>query len=369
MALRPVSARLLIPEPETTPLGFIESPAPHPTRFSPPDPEANCLKTGTLADIPRQPEDAATVNERTSCWYECFSPQNEFHCWLVEQITFTSLKIDHNGRVERRLRDRAVICAKNFWDADRRLDAENLGEKLAKAPARIVNQLQRTPHGCDWLIDRWERLARIADSGLPWDLAQSALAYNLLGIPLDERASCGINLASDPASLARREVVALRKCKEEVTGLDALDRALTEADYVDVPSDQIRQLRRRDAELQRWLKWCLDRIDKKPLHRFTATRVYPYFLKPSRPADEETPLAEVAPVPQASDPEPEPEPSATPEAPHLVIVGEAEGEPEEATEPPARVHPKPVSDRQQEKLNKTEARHEARLRRLDRRRA
>ena len=74
--------------------------------FARPNPEANCLKTAALADIPRVPEDFLAVNTRTLDWYGDIKPQNWFHAWMVDQMAITSARIDHNSRIERRLRDR-----------------------------------------------------------------------------------------------------------------------------------------------------------------------------------------------------------------------------------------------------------------------
>ena len=251
---------------------FEESFNPSTYRFSAANPQANCLKTGTSADIPRVPEDALAVNYRTLQWYDALTAQNLFfHCWLVQQVAATSLKIEHIARVERRTRDRLALRSEHFWDDDRRLEAEALGESLAKSPAKVVNQLRRTPQGCDWLIERWARLARIADlAKVPngWDQVQTSIAWDLLGTRAEDRigeigevidqqgqvVSSTIGLAE----LARREIAALLKRKEEVAGLDVLDRAMTEADYMAVPTPEIHQIHRRSAELQRRMKWSID---------------------------------------------------------------------------------------------------------------
>ena len=341
-------------QPELTPLSYIEPPTANFTYFLPPDPLANGLKTGTLADWPRVPEDASTVHERTFDWYDSFKPQNQFHCWLVEQITITSMRIEHEGRIERRLRDRAVFRSRQFWDDDRQLDAINLGEKLAKAPAKVVNQLRRTPQGCDFLIDRWERLERIA-TGQAWNEAQCSLVFNMLGIHADEREGCGDEVTKKPLEVTGRELLALRKRKAEVAGLDALDRAMTEADYVDEPSDEVRRVRRHTGELQRWMKWCLERIDKKSPHQHTSTRSHNHFQIDDKPA-------EAPPVAAESQAAPPPA-----ETPNLVIVGEAQ----EATEAPSpsQVFPVSLSDRHPEGSKKSEDRPKAKRPRLDRRRA
>ena len=337
--------------------------ATEPRPFAEPNPSANALKTGTLADLPRVPEDADAINARTLDWYPCHMPQHHFHCWMVEQISVTTVRIEHNGRVERRLRDRASLRAERFWDDDRRFEAIQLGDRLARDPESVVNQLKRTPQGCDWMIDRWARLARIADVEKKWDEAQRSLAFDLLGARPEDRTgpvgelidSEGQLVASlnDMAALARREIATLQRRKEEVAGPDVLDRALAQSDYIDEPTPEIRRLRRRDSELHRRMKWYIDRIGVTYIHKHPNPRMDAYFkpladeMRPAEPAEEPEKAPKV-PAAEAVNPEPEPEP-----------------EPETDSVP----FPAPVSTRNEAKTKKTEARREARLRKLDRRRA
>jgi hypothetical protein len=269
---------------------FEQSFVPAAVRFADPNPLSNCFKTGTVADLPRVPEDALAVNTRTLEWLDSLTPQNRLHCWMVDQIAITSVRIEGNDRTDRRARDRVVLRAQRFWDDDRRLDAEVLGEGLAAAPALVVNKLRRTPQGCDWMIGRWARLARIADlmeEKGGWDPAQRSLAFDLLGArPEDRDGILGevidqegrvVSSSLTLADLARREVASLQKRKEEVQGLDTLDRALAEADYLAVPTPEIREIRRQNAELHRRLKWYLGQIQAKPAYKATKTAMYRYF--------------------------------------------------------------------------------------------
>jgi hypothetical protein len=136
------------------------------------------------------------------------------------------------------------------------------------------------------MIDRWARLARIADDQA-WDRAQTSLAFDLLGTrPEDRDERIGevidqdgkvVSKALNHADLARREIASLRKRKEEVAGLDTLDRSLAESDYLDIPTPEIRQIRRHNAELGRRLKWYIAQIQAKPAHKHTATRAFGYY--------------------------------------------------------------------------------------------
>lgn len=139
-----------------------------------PRPALELLQDRDLGRLPSRTEDALTANQRTLDWYEALTSQNLYHCWLVDQVAVASIRIDHLDRVERRARDRDVLRAGLFWDDDRQIEAEKLGDSLAKTPAQVVNRLRRTPQGCDWMIQRWARLAQIADLTRAWDESQTS---------------------------------------------------------------------------------------------------------------------------------------------------------------------------------------------------
>ena len=109
-----------------------------------------------------------------------------FHGWFVDQIAFVSPWIDHLGRVDAGLRDCAVLRARHFWTptAGSRPSASAMGWPGPRPGS--LNRLRRTPQGCDWMIDRWERLAAIAREG-GWDDLQKSLAFDLLGACPEER--------------------------------------------------------------------------------------------------------------------------------------------------------------------------------------
>jgi hypothetical protein len=320
----------------------------------PPDPLANSLKTGTEDDCPRVPEDAAAINLRTLQWYDSLHPQNLFHCFWVGQVVVTSLRIEHVARVDRRARDRGVLQARLFWDDNRRLEAEVLGAGLAKAPAAGVNQLRRTPQGCDWMIGRWAALARAADRDSVWNEGMKQLAFDLLGAHPEARQGepgDGVDLAT----FARLEVAALRDRKAEVAGLDALDRSLAQADYQDETTPANRQLRRHDAELHRRLKWFLAQLNLKPLHIHTSPRVFAYINAIPSPVLEPEPPTEEAASPSAIVTEPEaPAHEADPESDLILELNPS---------------PETLPNRREAGVRKSEARRDGRRRKLERLRA
>jgi hypothetical protein len=285
-----------------------------------PNPEANAFKTGTAADCPRVPEDLATISARTINWYPGFRPQNPFHCWLVEQAVVSSLRIDRNDRIERRQRDRVALRAERFWDDDRRLEAEALGEQIAKKPAATLNKLRQTPQGCDWLIARWSALARFADGDKRWSVDQKNLAFSLLGVRADEQSTepgetidlegKAIATAPGSADLAHRQIAELLRRKQDVADVDALDRAAAMSDHGDETTPESKRLRQTNVVLHRRLKWCIDQINVESPYAETTQKAHDYYWEDpviEKPAEPPIMASDrVAPATPRPDPVPKP---------------------------------------------------------------
>ena len=114
----------------------------------------NSLKHGLCSSVVVA-EDADLVMGRIKEWFFTLKPQDEYHSWLVDKIATVSLRIDRAERMERRLRDRRSLTAELAWEDDRLVEVEALGRKVGARPAEVVEQLRRTPVGCDWLVSRW----------------------------------------------------------------------------------------------------------------------------------------------------------------------------------------------------------------------
>ncbi len=321
---------------------------------------ANALKHGLCASE-IVAEDLATVQERAVACFEAIKPQDHFQGWLADQVAVASLRIDRAVRIERRLRDKVALHAELRWDDDRRLEVEALGAGLAQHPGAVLERLRATPHGCDWLMNRWALLAHAADAGA-WTPDQLGLAFDLLGTPAAFRSGApGLAIDRDgpplgPAELARRELAALRRRRDEVADLDVVDRALASADLTDETTDEIRRLRRYEGSLHRRLRWCLAELKYKSPYPTTKHYLHPNYVANLEPE----PVVEtrkLEPEVETRNLEPEPEPEALAGAPEP----EAEaGEAEASSPPPSRRESRAV---------RVGARREAKARKLERLRA
>jgi hypothetical protein len=271
----------------------------------------NALKHGLCSSI-LVTEDVFLVQQRATDFFNTLKPRNEFHCWLVDKTGILSIRIDRCERMERRVRDKASLRSELFWEDDRKAEAIALGSQLAFDPETIVNQLQQTPQGCEWLMTRWAMLARSADLNTVWTPEQINLAFNLLGTPQEFRAGQQpgesidfegelIGTAVSPAVVARREVAALKERREVAIQFDEVNRFLLEADLTDDDNAELRRLRRYESTLHSRIRWCLAQLRFESPHHYPLEGLKPRWLgqhepRPELKKTEEEILAENHPV-------------------------------------------------------------------------
>ena len=235
---------------------------------------ANALKHGLCATV-CVPESLEAVNARSADLFDALRPQNQYQSRLVEHVAIWSVRVDRCERSERRVRDKISLRAELFWEDDRRLEAEVLGGQLHHRPAQVVETLRRTPQGCDWLIGRWAMLAHAADTHPEhtWDADQITLAYDLMGTPPEFRAGGkpGVVIdkygrvevsGDDRAAVARRQVDELVERRAEVEGLDEVERSLAVADLSNDNDPELKRLRRYEMHLHRQVRWAVNEVRK-----------------------------------------------------------------------------------------------------------
>ena len=220
------------------------------------------------------PEDQKAVTHRAIQFFDTLRPQNDFHCWLVSEISLATWKIDRAERMDRRARDKVAIRAELTWDADRRLEAEMLGEQLANRPAIVAEKLKMTPQGCEWLMGRWAMLAYAAESKAGWTPAQEQIAFDLLGTPGDFREGHKpgvmidlfgnvVDAGESPAAVARREITALNEVRAKVAPLDEANQALAMADLNEDNDAELKKIRRYEGSQHSRLRWCVRQLQEQ----------------------------------------------------------------------------------------------------------
>ena len=144
--------------------------------------------------------------------------------------------------------------------------------------------------------------AAVAEPG--WTDDQARLAFDLLGTPAAFRqgrrpgfeldgSGQVVDAALDPAAVARRQIEALERQRDEVADLDEVERHLAESDLSHDADAECRRLRRYETRLHREIRWCVAQIQSDPF-RNRRTRF------DLRPAIEDEPRPDLRPSPPRS---------------------------------------------------------------------
>ncbi len=200
--------------------------------------------------------------------------------WLHAQMLLTMMQLQRAGQIELIFRDEAALRAATMWDEDRTLEAALIGEKLPKQPGATVARLQLTPHGCLWLIERWQWLARAAATPDGWNEALTKLAFGLLGINAEGQIGTVLEAVAGRRAwkttppmtllaLAEAMIANLEALHEVVAEHDAMKREMAIDDATDLPSPDLARLRRYVAALQKRMQWLLQ---EQREHRPIATQ-------------------------------------------------------------------------------------------------
>jgi hypothetical protein len=211
--------------------------------------------TGPAFD--EDPEIAARLVE----WEQCDPDAVGEEAWLSRMVVVQSIAFDKAQRQELAVRDHVAQRARLVWDADRILDAEELGAKLArsKAPGKTVARLKNTKHGCQWLIARWTSLGLDLQRDGAWSEPRQSFVLDLLGIPRDEREHPFEKIVPDPQALVHRQVEELsRLIRVALTRLDEDERLYAQAGVPISAVPILAQAERRNGACLRAFKWAYE---------------------------------------------------------------------------------------------------------------
>jgi len=160
----------------------------------------NALKHGLRAEVvnPVAPhEDPAELEARIQTWLDDYQPTSAVERDLVERAAKLSWSLDRIERYEaallaRRVRKAMVgnqaaraaeVCAlarKLFYMCGKR-PLPDSGPEWDDNPWAFVAALEESPEGTRWMIDRWNELARLIDSGAAWTFLDQFKFIRLLG--------------------------------------------------------------------------------------------------------------------------------------------------------------------------------------------
>ena len=228
----------------------------------------NALKHGLAGSglvLPQEDFDA--VQLRMAEWNSSLKPFDPYEIWLLEIVAVESIRVDRCRIQDRVLRDDQMRHAYDFWDDDRRQEADERIAKLAKNPS-VLAKLRATVPGASLLLERWRALARLLENG-DWNVAQESLAHDLLGTPAALRE--GI---AHPREVTRSEIARLEHLIADVLpARNTEDCDLRKAGLPDLGDRALLLVHRYELRCFRRLMWATEQMRSK--HRNVISSNYP----------------------------------------------------------------------------------------------
>ncbi len=231
---------------------------------------------------------------------------------LYHLLDTASVRIDRCAAQEDALHRYEARRAQTCWDSDRRAAVEAIAAGLSGHPSQVVSQLRQSKHGCEWLIRRWQLLARWLEDGHPWTDAQGRLYLDLLGTEPDFRKAFLPSVRPALAEIAREIADLETRIRDTFAGLDAHERQSAAEQCPLVESQAMRALHRYQAA-------CLRdyfRARKLLLSKRGPAPAEPAGAAPSQPVEtmvaSQPPAREVAPEEAPPKAEPQPQTSMVP---------------------------------------------------------
>jgi hypothetical protein len=197
-----------------------------------------------------------TIVDRKHQWEREIRPQTDEARFALDRAVVASLRLEQCEAAFDAMASQHLNRARDDWDADRRLDAARLLDRLSKKPVLIAAELEATPQGCELKVRLWNSLGETIDTVGVWTDAQSSLALDLLGIPPALRtgptpieARPGRDTIEHRRNLAINEIKRLNDRMVELSTLDAIQRRHAErgATAILTPAAALIQRYERDA--------------------------------------------------------------------------------------------------------------------------
>jgi hypothetical protein len=291
-------------------------------------------------------EEALTADEAPKTELERMLIGVMARCGVQAEVCHAKLLIHTN-----QMRD----TADDWWDADRRQAANNLGARLAKDSCRVAQRLESSLHGALWCLERWRGLGASAAANGGLTEPQRQLACDLLGIsPLLRDNTERVPAAGDKeaiGALVAREVKRLEREIELTLKLrDKIARAKVRLGIVAPQDAESRTQRSNESRALKRLVWATDTLRDVQRGLAPATIIDPETRQPFH--------APGAPAPGPAPP-PGPAPAPTPAASAAASTSTSATAP--AAPPPSAERPAPADGRPGRKSDRDSAAADALL--------
>jgi hypothetical protein len=153
---------------------------------------ANGRTHGLCASKMLRDDERKLIEEREAELAAEMQPEGALQKAQVAEIAAASVRIEMCRLEEENWRFERAERAEFYWDEDRRAEAQELAERLARKPALVVRKLRQTLQGAQWLRQEWAVLRALVNGGpggspRPLDEAGRQRAFDLAGLSAEAR--------------------------------------------------------------------------------------------------------------------------------------------------------------------------------------
>ena len=227
----------------------------------------NATTHGVSNDGPVAAEllDESRVDE----WVASLKPQGTQQLNLVRVVAHNASRIELCQARETELLRMEQVEAREAWNVKRTAEVTQLAKKLRRQPTLTAALLKQTLHGCTYLIERWNSLARAyLEQNFTWTGSQLRTAHDLLGIELDVRPAKWIFKAENVPpnedvhlAVAVREIEVLGRLRDEhLAAVDDHVRGAAIRGFAAGTSRELRLNRRYEAEAHKRMATALETL-------------------------------------------------------------------------------------------------------------
>jgi hypothetical protein len=143
----------------------------------------NALKHGFSSQVVLPDQDRPAFEATLDRWNREAGPDNVVEEHLIRRAAVGSVILDRLDEARERSRQEVAREAVRRWEEKQRHRARRKAQDLSKDPFNIVNDLEATAFGCDWLMRQWLALDSELSIGKSWDQRAVIRVQALLGYP------------------------------------------------------------------------------------------------------------------------------------------------------------------------------------------
>src|SRR5690606_25840201 len=118
----------------------------------------NALKHGLRAETLISEEDREAIARKIETWTAELAPVGDVERTLVQRAAAAAVRLDRCQRAEHASLEESAARSARAWEYRVRARVRKLGGRLQEDPAAVLEELESSAFGIDWLIGRWGEL-------------------------------------------------------------------------------------------------------------------------------------------------------------------------------------------------------------------